>query len=366
MERMHRKSIMNVVDATRAYEHWLGRHTRVLKDDLSAKHARMRESPFVFLRATFYRWLQLWPAVCAEEADAHAILAIGDLHTENFGTWRDREGRLVWGVNDVDEACVLPYTHDLVRLATSAMFAIRERWLEISDRSACDAILQGYVRCVVEGGRPVVLAEHHAWLRDIAVAQLRDPQKFWQKLGRLRKLSRAASRAAPHARLRSSLPDATVPYSISRRVAGVGSLGRPRFVAMADWCGSRVAREAKAVVPSAAAFAGIGRTRANDARQLVAAAVRAADPGFSIGDGWVVRRLAPDCTLIEIGDLPRRRDEKNLLRAMGWETGNMHLGGDRARILADFRRRPHKWLRRAAEAMAAATYDDWIEWRRST
>lgn len=357
---------MDVVGATRAYEQWLGQRTRVLRDDLASKHARMRESPFVFLRATFYRWLQHWPAVCAEESDAHAILSIGDLHTENFGTWRDSEGRLVWGVNDVDEACLLPYTQDLVRLATSVMFAIRERWLEISDRNACDAILQGYVRCLVEGGQPVVLAEHHGWLRDLAVAQLRDPKKFWQKLRRLKKLGPAASRAAPHARLRSSLPDATLPYSISRRLAGVGSLGRPRFVAIAEWGGARVAREAKAIVPSAAAFAGTGRTRANDARQLLAGAVRASDPCFSIGGGWTVRRLAPDCTVIEIGDLPRQRDAKNLLRAMGWEAGNLHLAGGGARILADLRRRPHKWLRRAAEAMATAMYDDWIEWRRAT
>ena len=48
------------------------------------------------------------------------VLAIGDLHLENFGTWRDAEGRLVWGINDFDEAWALPYTNDLIRLATSA------------------------------------------------------------------------------------------------------------------------------------------------------------------------------------------------------------------------------------------------------
>jgi hypothetical protein len=356
---------MNVLTATRAYERWLRQHTPVINADLARKHARMREGPFIFLRATFYRWLQLWPDVCAEEAEAPAILSIGDLHTENFGTWRDREGRLVWGVNDVDEACVLPYTNDLVRLATSVLFAIRERWLKISDRNACGAILEGYVRCLEEGGQPVVLAERHGWLRELALAQLRDPKKFWRKLGGLRTLSAAAARAAPEAVLRSSMPDVTMPYSIARRAAGVGSLGRPRFVAIADWSGARISREAKAIVPSAAAFAAVGRTRAGDSRRLLFSAVRAIDPCFSIGGGWTVRRLAPDCTVIEIGDLPRRRDEKNLLRAMGWEAGNMHLNANASRILADLGKRPHKWLRRAAEAMAGATYNDWLEWRRN-
>ena len=57
--------------------------------------------------------------------DAPSVLAVGDIHIENFGTWRDEEGRLVWGVNDFDEAAEMPYVLDLVRLATSAALALR-------------------------------------------------------------------------------------------------------------------------------------------------------------------------------------------------------------------------------------------------
>src|SRR5258708_1755044 len=108
---------MDIHQASRSYETWVRRYTSVVRSDLRHKHARMRESPFVFLRATFYRWLQRWPEVCPQLLDAPKALAIGDLHIENFGTWRDCEGRLIWGVNDVDEVCLLPYTQDLVRLA---------------------------------------------------------------------------------------------------------------------------------------------------------------------------------------------------------------------------------------------------------
>ena len=52
-----------------------------------------------------------------------AVLAVGDIHLENFGTWRDADGRLVWGVNDFDEAAEMPYVLDLIRLATSALVA---------------------------------------------------------------------------------------------------------------------------------------------------------------------------------------------------------------------------------------------------
>ena len=192
----------NIVAATLGYEQWLSRHTRIVINDLQLKHERMRESPFVFLRATFYRWLQLWPKLCPREANAHAVLSVGDVHTENFGTWRDAEGRLAWGINDVDEACVLPYTNDLVRLAASVLFAIRERWLAISDARACQAILEGYTRCLAEGGQAIVLAERHVWLRDIAVAELRDPRGFLAEAGaaaaaRRGSVARCALRALP-------------------------------------------------------------------------------------------------------------------------------------------------------------------------
>ena len=86
----------------------------------------MAEAAFPFFRATFYRWLQLWPEICPDLVNAPAVLGVGDLHIENFGTWRDEEGRLIWGVNDLDEAWPAPYALDLVRLTTSVYVAIEE------------------------------------------------------------------------------------------------------------------------------------------------------------------------------------------------------------------------------------------------
>src|SRR6266566_9503714 len=102
----------------------------------------MAEAEFPFFRATFYRWLQLWPELCGHLAKAPAVLGIGDLHVENFGTWRDIEGRLIWGINDFDEATSLPYTCDLVRLATSAYLAIAADHPRISKVHASRAILR--------------------------------------------------------------------------------------------------------------------------------------------------------------------------------------------------------------------------------
>ncbi|AWK08065.1 DUF2252 domain-containing protein [Streptomyces spongiicola] len=43
----------------------------------------------------------------------------GDLHAENFGTYMDSNGRLIFNVNDFDEAYVGPFTWDLKRLSAS-------------------------------------------------------------------------------------------------------------------------------------------------------------------------------------------------------------------------------------------------------
>jgi uncharacterized protein (DUF2252 family) len=135
---------MDIKTATQLYEAWLRKEVPLLDADLRLKHRRMAESPFPFLRATFYRWAQLWPQVCAELAGAPQLLAIGDIHVENFGTWRDSEGRLIWGVNDFDEVAQIPYTNDLVRLAVSARLAISENHLSFDPTDACDAILEAF------------------------------------------------------------------------------------------------------------------------------------------------------------------------------------------------------------------------------
>ena len=139
--------------STEAYEAWRGSRAPIVTADLELKHERLRTSPFVFLRGTYYRFLEQFVAGQPELAKAPAVVAVGDLHIENFGTWRDHDARLVWGVNDFDEADLLPYTIDLARLATSALLAIEEGHMAIDAADACEALLDGW-RERVEGGQP--------------------------------------------------------------------------------------------------------------------------------------------------------------------------------------------------------------------
>jgi len=82
---------MTIQDATREYESWLGGKTPLDFADIECKHERMSDAgdPFPCFRGTYYRRAQRWSEVCSDLADAPHVLAVGDLHVENFGTWRN-------------------------------------------------------------------------------------------------------------------------------------------------------------------------------------------------------------------------------------------------------------------------------------
>jgi len=350
---------MNIVRATQQYEAWLGGRLRLIESDLEQKHEAMRSGAFPFLRATYYRWAQTWQKACGTAARAPRVLAVGDLHVENLGTWRDIDGRLVWGINDFDEAWRLPYTNDLIRLATSALISD----LTVDARQRVAQVLKGYTEGVAAGGRPFVLAEHHPALRAMAVYRLHDPEKFWEKLHGLEPCEDVPKGALKA--IGRMMPERGMQWKTVHRAAGLGSLGRERYVGLAEWHGGSVAREAKALAPSACVWAREGGGTAPILYQkIVDGAVRCRDPFVRVQKRWIVRRLAPDCSRIPLAALPEERDEMRLLYAMGFETANVHLGSAAGSTLAaDLRKRPRNWLYGAAREMEKVVRADFEEWK---
>jgi hypothetical protein len=355
---------MNVVKATRQFEDWLGRRTTIVKKDLRLKHANMKAGVFPFLRATYYRWAQIWRETCPDLAEAPHVLAVGDLHVENFGTWRDIEGRLIWGVNDFDEAHPISFPNDLVRLAVSAHLASEADHIQLKGKDICTAILDGYRDNLQKDGKPFVLGEHHAWLRKIAENELRDPVRFWAKMDALDKAKGDVPVSAIDA-IEHLMPAPNLPYRLTHRVAGLGSLGHQRYVALADWHGGRIAREAKALVSSACYWAKGDEGPPEILYQtIITRAVRCPDPFVQLRGRWIVRRLSPHCSRIELAVLKAQGEELRLLEAMGRETANIHLGTKAARksILKFLQKQKARWLHRAAENMLQATREDWKNW----
>jgi uncharacterized protein (DUF2252 family) len=90
-------------------------------DAFRTKFRKMAADPFAFYRGSacvFYADLDDREDPWADERTGRVWIQ-GDLHTENFGTYMDGAGKLIFDVNDFDEAFVGHFTWDLQRFAAS-------------------------------------------------------------------------------------------------------------------------------------------------------------------------------------------------------------------------------------------------------
>ena len=330
----------------------------------------MAEGVFTFLRATYYRWIQIW----FEEDDfkplrkAQEVLSVGDLHNENFGSWRDIGGRLNWGINDCDEAHRLAYTADLVRLVTSAYLACESGYSVVPMETIGAHVLAGYKSGLSQGGGAIVLAEERPWLRELIENNLKDPGKFWEKLTGLPARTEAVPPEARQA-IERMLPKPGVKYKVSDRLAGRGSRERLRILALIKLDGSNAAREVKALTVSSSSLQWLNNKKEPDSNiyynDILDNAIRSLDPFVRAFGGWLVRRLSPDYVRIDLSSLDSENLLGQVLNAMGWETANVHLGSRAAikDVLKDLKNRDEEWLPSAANKMLEFLQDDFSEWR---
>ncbi|CAA9360889.1 MAG: FIG00996362: hypothetical protein [uncultured Nocardioidaceae bacterium] len=120
------------------------------------KYRKMAMDPFAFYRGSaplFYadvtgdgRWGESWADDEWVNEQSSAIWIHGDLHAENFGTYMNSDGRLVFDVNDFDEAYIGHYTWDLQRFTASlALMAWRKALPEKDVRAMVGRYLRGYL-----------------------------------------------------------------------------------------------------------------------------------------------------------------------------------------------------------------------------
>jgi uncharacterized protein (DUF2252 family) len=113
------------------------------------KFRKMAADPFAFYRGSAC----LFYADVAERDDPWAdertgrVWIQGDLHAENFGTYMDGDGVLIFDVNDFDEAYVGHFTWDVTRFAASlALLGWRKA---LSDEAITD-LVRSYARSYLE------------------------------------------------------------------------------------------------------------------------------------------------------------------------------------------------------------------------
>ncbi len=233
---------MNVVERVAAFN--AGRDPR----RLAMKYARMRTSPFAFLRGSCH----LFQASLArsELPESPPAWACGDLHFENFGSYK-ADNRLVhFDINDFDEAALAPASWDLVRFLASLHTAARDLGLPEHESDAlCGDFIDRYADALAAGKARWVERETATGAVADLLGQLHERRRaeFLRKrtVGQGSKLALRvdSGKALPTtpaqaSRVRAfmgafaatqSEPDFFEVIDVADRIAGTGSLGTERY-----------------------------------------------------------------------------------------------------------------------------------------
>jgi uncharacterized protein (DUF2252 family) len=116
----------------------------------------MSTSPFAFFRGTFHLFAR---DILAGPFRKRPCLApsgqiVGDLHTENFGTFRAITREIVYDINDFDETTLGPYEFDLRRLSTSLLLASMDNGHSLGEGAvAAESCIRGYLDALVRLGK---------------------------------------------------------------------------------------------------------------------------------------------------------------------------------------------------------------------
>lgn len=226
-------------------------------DRVALKDNAMLHDQFVFLRGTcrmFYEDLNP-----SDLPDSPLIWCCGDLHLQNFGTYKGDNRLTYFDLNDFDEACLAPASWELVRFLTSvivggkslemdsptrklmmqsfldgyrtALQLGKARWLE---RATAQGVIKNLLSQLKKRTRKKFLASRTTTVKGKRKLVIDDKKTLPLQKGQLSMLREfmatfAATQTNPHF---YRLLDA------ARRIAGTGSLGLERYVLLVEGRGS--------------------------------------------------------------------------------------------------------------------------------
>ena len=123
-------------------------------DAFRTKFRKMAADPFAFYRGSacvFYADVAAREDRWADERTSRVWIQ-GDLHAENFGTYMDGSGVLIFDVNDFDEAYVGHFTWDLQRFAASVALMC---WQKALSDEEIAGLIETFVRAYIRAGSVV-------------------------------------------------------------------------------------------------------------------------------------------------------------------------------------------------------------------
>lgn len=217
---------------------------------LRLKYQAMRANPFAFLRGSCHLFYQRLPRTGIFRSAPTAWLC-GDLHLENFGSYKGDNGLSYFDINDFDESALAPITWDLVRLLASVHVGAQTLSIDAAGVHAlCRCFVDAYCAALA-GGKSYWIERDTATglVRKLLVA-LRDRRRadFLAERttgkGKKRRLRVDGEKALPAsdaqrdkvvAFMRSFATDSSAAgayrvLDVARRIAGTGSLGVDRYV----------------------------------------------------------------------------------------------------------------------------------------
>lgn len=224
---------------------------------LTLKYQTMRENAFAFLRGTCHLFYEDLP-VSSPLNTAPAVWVCGDLHLENFGSYKGNDRLVYFDINDFDEAALAPCTWDLARFLTSILVAAHSLKLEEAEaRALCHNFLIAYTKVLAKGQIGIVNRETATGLVKELLQSLKQRKRKdflnerTKKVGKTRQLLINEKALAIDSSQRDTIEALLETWSAKQknpkffrlldaayRVAGTGSLGLERYILLVEGNGS--------------------------------------------------------------------------------------------------------------------------------
>ena len=335
---------MNVVNEIKRYN--AGREP----ERLQLKYQKMRSSPFVFMRGSchlFYARLSGSDLI----KSAPSVWACGDLHLENFGSYKGDNRLAYFDLNDFDEAALAPASWELVRMLTSIKVAAPNLSISPSAATAlCEIYLRNYAQALGSGKAYWVERETaKGQIRDLLVSlherqrsafirgrtELKGKRRFLKIDGKRTLTATLAQHQAVAAfmdkfALKQPEPAFFKLLDVVRRVAGTGSLGVERYTLLVQGKGGvngHYLLDFKQSLPSSLAphFTSLQPAWASEAQRVVkvqqrmqAVSVALLAPVKFGGQSFVLRELQPQQDRLVLSSANKRDDSlKTSVATMG-------------------------------------------------
>jgi len=227
-------------------------------DRLAMKLRKMRTNAFLFLRGTCHLFYQRLPADSVLKR-APVTWVCGDLHLENFGSYKGDTRLVYFDINDFDEAALAPCTWDLVRFLSSVLVGAHTLGVNRHEATVlCNVFMDGYAGALAEGkARWVERQTAGGMVKELLDALEERQRKAYLDSRTERKGGKRVLRAdgkkalsvtkEQRERVVSFLagfaekepnPNFFRVLDVARRIAGTGSLGLDRYVILVEGKGS--------------------------------------------------------------------------------------------------------------------------------